>query len=252
MADVESRALASTYRVSGASLNRAMTLGESADSIKQFLATVSLTGIPQPLAYLISETDARYGLLRVGRIDAESLENGMRSYIRSEDKSLLGTLVVDQSLAPLGLVRAGEHRVVSRFDRDVVFWSLNEARYPVAAENEREEVVVLKRRSATRSAPVATRDRSRSLIERLRIGSSSADDTTGQAWLTRQLDQAIRNKIPVTVTVRMPSGTTVDYHVEPASIAGGRLRARDRGSDIERTLPLSSITAVVEFGDAPP
>jgi hypothetical protein len=42
----------------------------------------------------------------------------------------------------------------------------------------------------------------------------------------------------------MPNGTVVDYRLEPASVAGGRLRARDPLSDIERTLPLSSIAAV--------
>ena len=42
----------------------------------------------------------------------------------------------------------------------------------------------------------------------------------------------------------MPNGDDVDYQLEPASMGGGRLRARDRKSDIERTLPLSSIVSV--------
>ena len=48
----------------------------------------------------------------------------------------------------------------------------------------------------------------------------------------------------MTVDVRLPDGTDVEYLLEPAALAGGRLRARDRRADIERTLPLSSITAV--------
>ncbi len=40
------------------------------------------------------------------------------------------------------------------------------------------------------------------------------------------------------------NGTQVEYYLEPAALANGRLRARDRRADIERTLPLSSITAV--------
>jgi hypothetical protein len=42
----------------------------------------------------------------------------------------------------------------------------------------------------------------------------------------------------------MPDGTKVDYTLEPTGIGGGRLRGRDRKSDIERTLPLTSIVDV--------
>jgi hypothetical protein len=62
--------------------------------------------------------------------------------------------------------------------------------------------------------------------------------------MARQLELAIRNKLTVTVAVLLPDGTATDYLLEPAALAGGRLRARDRRADIERTLPLSSITAV--------
>ncbi|WP_286329093.1 hypothetical protein [Agromyces marinus] len=44
--------------------------------------------------------------------------------------------------------------------------------------------------------------------------------------------------------MRMPNGETADYLLAPASVANGRLRARDRKSDIERTLPVSAIAAV--------
>ena len=249
MADVESRALATSYRISSTSVNRAMASGETAESLREFLSAISLTGIPQPLDYLIAETASRFGLLRVGALtgggaQTGSVESGGRSYIRSQDDALLGTLLVDQSLLPLGLSRTDAHRVISRFDRDLVFWSLSEARYPVAAENENGEVIVLQRRSASRQRPATTRDPALALIERLRLGSSAREETSDQAWLTRQLETAIRNKLALTVTVTVPNGSTVDYQLEPASVAGGRLRARDHNSDIERTLPLSSITGI--------
>ncbi|MEP6479123.1 MAG: helicase-associated domain-containing protein [Rhodoglobus sp.] len=249
MADAEGRALASTYRISGASLNRALASGETDESVRAFLAGISLTGVPQPLEYLITETASRFGLLRVGALDGAaaapgSIEYGARSYVRSEDGELLGTLVVDHGLSPLGLTRVGPHRVVSRFDRDLVFWSLSDARYPAAAEDSAETVVVLRRRSTIRPSAVAAVDPTRSLIEKLRLGSSNGEQSNDEAWLSRQLDLAIRNKVALTVTVTMPNGSTVDYQLEPASVAGGRLRARDRKADIERTLPLSSIAGV--------
>jgi len=237
MADVEGRALASTYRVSTASLYRAMAAGETAESIREFLGGISLTGIPQPLEYLVREATARYGLVRVGDVD------GGRSYVRSADDTMLRTLLVDHGIAPLGLTRAGD-RLLSRFDLEVVFWTLSDARYPVAAENAKGEVVVLKRPRAARAAPVEVVNPAIGLIDRLRVGSSADPDVTGKAWLSRQLDVAIRGKLGLTVTVQLQDGSTIDYQLEPASVAGGRLRARDRKSDIERTLPLSSITAV--------
>lgn len=238
MADVESRALASSYRVSAASLYRAMALGETAQSMREFLSGISLTGIPQPLEYLLAEATSRYGLVRVGPTD-----DG-RSYVRSTDDTLLRTLLVDHTLAPLGLVRTGT-RLTSRFDRELVFWSLAEARYPVAAEDPDGTVVLLRRRRATRQSAQTPKNHAISLIEKLRVGSpAETEEAAGRAWLTRQLDVAIRGKLAVTVTVELPDGTTMDYQLEPASVAGGRLRARDRRADIERTLPLASIMAV--------
>jgi hypothetical protein len=236
MADVEARAIASTYRISTASLYRAMASGETESTIRQFLTGISLTGIPQPLSYLIGEAASRYGLVRVGALD------GDRSYVRSTDDTLLRTLVVDHGIAVLGLTRAGD-RLLSRFDRDLVFWTLAEARYPVAAENAEQQVIVLTRKHATR-AVAQSADTTGALIERLRLGSSTDDDVTDKAWLSRQIDVAIKGKLALTVTIRMPDGSDVDYQLEPASVGGGRMRARDRKSDIERTLPLSSIVSV--------
>lgn len=236
MSDLEARAIASTYRISTASLYRAMAAGESEVTIREFLGSISLTGIPQPLSYLIGEAASRYGLVRVGAVE------GDRAYVRSTDDTLLRTLLVDHGISALGLTRAGD-RLLSRFDRDLVFWALAEARYPVAAENAEHEVVVLRRRQATRAAAAST-DSTAALIERLRLGSSGDSEETDKAWLSRQLDVAIRSKTALTVTVQMPDGTAVDYQLEPASVGGGRLRARDRKSDIERTLPLASIVSV--------
>jgi hypothetical protein len=234
-ADLENRGLASTYRVSAATLTLALASGETADGIRQFLSQISLTGIPQPLEYLLREAAARFGLVRV-----RATPDG-RAGIHSTDPTLLRTLLVDQSLAALGLRTEGDS-LTSRFDRDVVFWSLTEARYPVAAEDEHGRIVVPRRRRTTAPRP-STPDATTELIARLRLDSSEPADTQ-DAWLARQLDTAIRSKSAVTVTVRMPDGSTADYSLEPASVAGGRLRARDRAADLERTLPLSSIVSV--------
>jgi hypothetical protein len=234
LADAEGRALASTYRVSAASLTRALALGETEAGLREFLRGISLTGIPQPLDYLLRETATRFGLVRV-RV------HGTGAHVHSTDATILRTLAVDQSLAALGL-SPDEHGLRSRFSRDVVFWTLADHRYPVAAEDDRGAIVVLRRHRATsRSEPASVP--ASALVERLRVGSTEPGDDD-RAWLARQLDLAIRGKVPLTVTVALPTGESVDYQLEPASIAGGRLRARDRHADIERTLPLGSITGI--------
>ncbi|MFE4950425.1 helicase-associated domain-containing protein [Leifsonia sp. NPDC056665] len=238
MADLESRALASTFRFSAASIDRAVTAGETAASIHDFLAAVSLTGVPQPLDYLIADAVERHGRVRVR--DAGPGAEG-QAVVRSDDATLLGTIAVDQSLSSLRLLRADERTLVSRFPRDVVYWALSDARYPVVAEDASGALVTpQRRRIAERTAAAATRDTAAELVARLR-SADPAEEDTGEQWLARQLDQAVRARQTVVVQVAMPDGRLVDYLLEPTGIGGGRLRGRDRAADIERTLPLSSV-----------
>ncbi|HEY0261285.1 MAG TPA: helicase-associated domain-containing protein, partial [Lacisediminihabitans sp.] len=214
--------------------------GETAESMLEFLRGISLTGIPQPLDYLIGEASARYGLVRVGSLD----EPDAQSYLRSDDEQLLGTIMVDQNLSALGLSRVEPARVVSRFPLEVVFWTLSDARYPVAAETESGEIVALRRQRTAKAATAGGADPVAALIERLRLGSAAQGEATDQAWLIRQLEVAIKARAALTVSVLMPGGAVLDYELEPTSVGGGRVRARDKKSAIERTLPLSRITRI--------
>lgn len=240
MADVESREFASSYRITAASVNRALGAGESAEDILAFLSSISLSGVPQPLRYLVTESAARYGRLRVGPATDDGHFQGA---IHSDDVALIHTVAVDHALSQLGLQQSGPNRLLSRFTPDVLFWALSDARYPVAAHDADGELVHLARRRVAHTEAAPAVDPLPALVATLR--DSDADtEPTGQAWLARQIDLAIRSKHTLLVSVRMPGGEISDYLLEPASVANGRLRARDRRADIERTLPLSSIAAV--------
>ncbi|MGO4104147.1 helicase-associated domain-containing protein [Leifsonia sp. YAF41] len=241
LADVESRELASSYRITAASVNRALAGGETAETLLEFLRSISLTGIPQPLDYLIRESASRYGRVRV--LPASAGDAPVQSVVRSDDPALLGTIEVDQTLTPLGLHRISSDRLGSRFPVDVVFWALSDSRYPVAAENEAGEIVHVRRIPLAQKAPVVASDPAVDLVERLRTSDGGEGKAAG-AWLARQLDAAIRTKQTITVSIAMPGGVVVDYLLEPASVGGGRFRARDRRADIERTLPISSIVSI--------
>lgn len=242
LAEVEARGVASSFRITAVSLTRAFVAGETADGVRAFLAGLSLTGIPQPLEYLIADTAARFGTLRVGRLaDAEG------AYVRSDDSELLSQLGVDQALSPLGLERSGLHRLMTRFDVGLLYTSLLDARYPVVAEDAAGEIVEMRaQRRASSGGGVVSDDTAVLLVTRVRESAAAVPDEADRAWLARQLELAIKGKVTVTVTVRLPDDTLAEYVLEPAALAGGRLRARDRRSDIERTLPLSSIVSVTD------
>jgi len=233
MAVRESRAQASTYRFSPESIAAAVAAGETAESLREFLATISLTGIPQPLAYLVDRAASRHGRLRVG-VDEET----GNTIVLSDDADLLATVAVDQALRPVGLVPAGG-RLVSRAPRDAVYWSLFDARYPVVAVDGDGDGRALQRHGADPAPhPPTGLERYARLIAELRT--HQGPDAEG-AWLERELEQAVRNRTVMEVTVRLPDGSTRTFQLEATGLGGGRLRGRDRGADVERTLPLSSI-----------
>jgi hypothetical protein len=245
LADVESVGLASSYRITSASVTRALTTGRTVEQLRMLLDEISLTGIPQPLEYLLSETAGRFGSLRVGPLEAEpGPDAGAHSYVRADDPVLIGQLVIDQALASLAPRRTGDHRAVSRFDAETLYWALVDARYPAVFEDADGIIRPVLR---TPPRPVATEqapDPTARLVHRIREAAEHQPAESGAAWNARQLELAIKAKLEVTVVVRMPDGTEVPYLLEPAALAGGRLRARDRRADIERTLPLSHIVAV--------
>lgn len=228
----ESRAQASTYRFTTESVAAGIADGETAESILSFLEGLSLTGIPQPLRYLVETTAARHGLVRVsGSAD--------RTRVESTDDSLVATLEVDQSLRSLGLVRDGSG-LASRVSRDGVYWALADARYPVVAVDETGTPEPVRRGRLAETVD-ADDDGYAALIERLRetIGAD-----TEAAWRERELDQAVRARAEIVVVVRLPDGGSREFTLEATGLGGGRLRGRDRGADLERTLPVSSIVSV--------
>jgi len=236
MAVRESHAQASTYRFTADSIAGALTEGESSESMRSFLTALSLTGLPQPLEYLIERTGERHGLVRVGTDAATG-----RTRITSDDPGVLEMLAVDQALRPLGLTRESG-RLLSRVPRDAVYWSLADARYPVVAVDDGDRPQALHRyRLAPPETDGARRDPRSALVATLRAGQGADADS---AWLGRELDAAVRTKSIVAVVVALPDGSNREFTLEATGLGGGRLRGRDRGADVERTLPVSSIVSV--------
>ena len=250
LATVENYTLAPTFRFSRASLDQALTMGETEASIRAFLQDISLTGLPQPLDYLITDVVRRHGLLRV-----RQREEGTTVY--SPDSSVLREIEVDRGLRSLNVNRYDEKTLITRLPLDTTYWLLRDARYPVVAEKADGSIETMIRPGSGGVGSAApprddTAAQSRStaaLIARLRENASrtmteNTAAATEQRWLMREIDQAIRAHQLLRVAVTLADESTVRYTLEPTALSGGRLRGLDRGADIERTLPISRIISI--------
>nr|WP_237488689.1 helicase-associated domain-containing protein [Microbacterium sp. TL13] len=235
MAARESRAQASSYRFSAATIGAAITAGETADSLRDFLTGISLTGLPQPLAYVIERTSAEHGRVRVSADTASGLTT-----VRTDDETLLRAMEVDTSLRSVALSRSDDE-LITHVAADVVFWALSDARYPtVAVDADGRPRAVERAKLAAAATPDEPSELYGPLIARLRAGGEDSD----AAWLERELDQAVRARAVIDVTVRLPDGSARVFRLEATGLGGGRLRGRDRAADVERTLPLSHIDSI--------
>ena len=236
IAQRESHAQASTYRFTETTVAASLSAGETAETILEFLGELSLTGVPQPLEYLVQRTAERHGLVRV------SLEpDSGHTIVSSRDHSLLETIAVDQALRALALAPDGR-MLRTRASRESVYWALADAKYPVIALDADGGSETLDRRKVASAAPATDpATKYAPLIEVLRAAHGGDADA---AWLERELETAVRGKSVLEVDVALPDGSTRTFLLEATGLGGGRLRGRDRAADVERTLPVKSITAV--------
>ncbi|UYO97943.1 helicase-associated domain-containing protein [Microbacterium sp. M28] len=223
-------AQSSSYRFTAESLTRGLVEGETEASIVEFLTALSLTGLPQPLAYLVSQTAQRHGLVRVW-----ASEHG--TTVTSADAHLIETMGVDRSLRPLALTPE-DGMLTSRVRADTVYWALVDARYPATLVDQDGTPVSTRRAPAAVGDPAPSGPGFATLIARLREHQGPDADA---AWLDRELEAAVRQRAVVVVEVGMPDGSSRELTLEASGLGGGRLRGRDRAADVERTLPVSSI-----------
>lgn len=236
LCSVDSRGLATTFRLTPAGVNRLLASGVDAPSILAQLQELSATEVPQAVSYLIADLGAKFGSVRVREHD------GYTS-VRATDEMVLRTIAADKSLSALGLKPRGEDELVCHHPGVVVANALAESKYPAELEDAQGTIIS---RTVTRpqvEPRVHVAHPATALVERLR-GTRESTGTDDATWIERQLDLAVREKTILVVTVGLPDGSARDFTIEPKGLSNGRLRARDRQTEVERTLPLASITAV--------
>ena len=238
-ANTESVGLASTYRLSPLSVCHGLETGFTTDQIASILQESFGQKLPQPVEYLLNEVNRRFGRLVI----RELANSDNRSIIESVDNVLLTELSNDPRLRAFSLERISNERLACRFEPSVVYFGLRECGYLVIRKDQNDAVI--SPIAATQTIQLEhAQDKWQERIARMREADATLGLSGSDEILTRQVQLAIRNKAKLSLVVQRPDGSELAIILEPSGIANGRLRGLDRKAQVERTLPLTTITSI--------
>jgi hypothetical protein len=236
--DIEQAGLASRYRLSALSVSFGMESGLSADQMKSTLQRLSGGPLPQPVEYLLNDAVKRFGRIRV----VEDSRSG-GCFVLSNDPTLLTELANDSRLKPYNLIRIDSESLSSRFARDILYFGLREVGH-TAIRTDRSGSVISPLKVVAAAAQKAESGDWVETVERLRESDQSISSSSDDEAVMRQIMLAIKSKAKIAVTFVGQNDTEQTLLLEPNGVANGRMRARDRKADIERTIPIANISAV--------
>jgi len=131
----------------------------------------------------------------------------------------------------------------SRFEPDVLYFGLREAGY-AAIRRDLTGAVISPLKTIAAAVQAVSQDSIQADITRMREHEQKMGGELDGDEVNRPIQLAIKNRARLEVVVINNSGAEITFLLEPIGIANGRLRAKDRKADIERTLPLTSIIRV--------
>jgi hypothetical protein len=240
-ADVESRGGATVYRFTPESVRRALDAGWTAADFVETVRRSSRTPLPQPLEYLVSDVARRHGQTRIG---------GAAAYVRSDDESVLDTMLASRELAPLRLRRLAPTVLVSSADPRVLVDLLRDSGFAPVHEGQDGTVVHAeaprRRAGARRRGPgpaVSPVDRAytQTLVDGLRAAEATADQRRAEdesrpgpriqamdpVVTLSLLRDAVADRHGVWIGYSDGHGATSRHLIHPQRVEGGRVRATD-------------------------
>ncbi|MHA3836935.1 helicase-associated domain-containing protein [Terrabacter sp. AAH1] len=240
-ADVESRGGATVYRFTPESVRRALDAGWTAADFIETVRRSSRTPLPQPLEYLVSDVARRHGQTRIG---------GAAAYVRSDDESVLDTMLASRELAPLRLRRLAPTVLVSSADPRVLVDLLRDSGFAPVHEGQDGTVVHAeaprRRAGARRRGPgpaVSPVDRAytQTLVDGLRAAEATADQRRAEdesrpgpriqamdpVVTLSLLRDAVADRHGVWIGYSDGHGATSRHLIHPQRVEGGRVRATD-------------------------
>jgi hypothetical protein len=247
VATVESAGAAMVYRISEASIRRALDIGRTARGLHEFFTTYSKTPVPQGLTYLIDDVSRRHGQLRVG-IAA--------SFVRCDDTALMAQVAAAPLADDVQLRLVAPTVAVAQAPIADLLTALRDAGFAPAAEDATGAIVDLRARSARvtdaphrRSyrgvAPPATQTLEAivAMLRKVAATPPAARVDAGTAVLL--LQQAVREQSAVVMGYVDPAGVATQRVVSPISVRGGQLVAFDPASGRVRDFAVHRVTSVV-------
>ncbi|MBN1172497.1 MAG: helicase-associated domain-containing protein [Micromonosporaceae bacterium] len=264
MADQESP---SVFRITSASVRRALDTGFTSTDLQALLAKRSRTPIPQPVAYLIDDVARQHGGLRVGSAG---------SFVHSDDETLITEVMANRRMTGLVLRRLAPTVVTASCSVPRLMAALRDAGYAPVAEDATGDAVLVRprlRRASARPAPSAwgqddplapsrwSAARLEGIIDQIRRGDAAAriarrapeavrnaarvPGASTQAYdeAMAVLQQAIRDHALVWLGYVDAHGTASSRLLRPVSMGGGYLRAEDERTATIHTFALHRITA---------
>ena len=248
VATVESAGAAMVYRISEASIRRALDTGRTASELHGLFTRHSKTPVPQGLTYLIDDVARRHGQLRVG-IAA--------SFVRCEDAALLAQAVAAPATDQLEMRLLAPTVAVSQAPISEVLAALREAGFAPAAEDSSGTIVDLRARGARvpapprrrvhRAMPSPTGQTLQAVVAVLRkVASTPAGSMRlDPAVAISQLQQAAHHQTSVVIGYVDPAGVATQRVVAPINVRGGQLTAYDPASGRVREFAIHRVTSVV-------
>lgn len=247
VADAEGQGPATIYRFSANSVRRALDADMDAASILEFLAHYSATEVPQPLRYLVEDTAARHGRLRIG---------AAWSYLRSDDETGLNALMADPRAGALGLTRIAPTVISSAATPQELALAIRDLGYSPVMEGRAREA-----NGSHARPPVPAPSSSPTRINQWEL---SEDDLEAQLAALRgrgpavapkgdesvplvgleTLRKAIRTKSSVRMGVVDSQGNERQEIFVPLSVSEGRVRVFDPRRDVERVVSIHRIMDV--------
>jgi hypothetical protein len=249
VATVESAGAAMVYRISEASIRRALDTGRTASELHRLFERHSKTTVPQGLTYLIDDVARRHGQLRVG-IAA--------SFVRCEDAALLAQAVAAPATDQLEMRLLAPTVAVSQAPISDVLAALREAGFAPAAEDSTGTIVDIRARGARvpappgrrrvyRPVPTPTSQTLQAIVAVLRKVAAApfGNMRLDPAVAISQLQEAAHHQTSVVIGYVDPAGVATQRVVAPINVRGGQLTAYDPASGRVREFAIHRVTSVV-------
>lgn len=256
VANVESAGSATVYRVTEASVRRALDAGRTAEDLQELFRTRSRTPVPQGLTYLIDDVARRHGRLRGG---------AAASFLRCDDPVLLAEVAAHAAASRLELRRIAPTVLVSPVPLSDVLEELRNAGFAPAAEDASGQVLDLRPAGLRLPAPAKQRrvsvtslasERALAMVEQIRAGDMAAGTRRGRtvsltggtgatdtAATLALLREAIEANTHVWIDFVDSRGVASQRVVDPFRVGGGILEGRDITQGAVRQYPLHRITS---------